>query len=48
MEYENKHAASRGVAGTALGLGAGAVGVELYKWGIDKLNSLKGDNSKNA
>ena len=26
----------------------GAVGVELYKWGIDKLNSLKGDNSKNA
>ena len=26
----------------------GAVGVELYKWGIDKLNSLKGDSSKNA
>lgn len=26
----------------------GAVAVELYKWGIDKLNSLKGDNSKNA
>lgn len=26
----------------------GAVGVELYKWGIDKLNSLKGDNSKNV
>ncbi len=26
----------------------GAVGVELYKWGIDKLNSLKGDSSKNV
>ena len=26
----------------------GAVGVELYKWGIAKLNSLKGDNSKNV
>jgi hypothetical protein len=26
----------------------GAVGVELYKWGIDKLQSLKGNNSKNA
>lgn len=25
----------------------GAVAVELYKWGIDKLNSLKGSNSKN-
>lgn len=26
----------------------GAVAVELYKWGIDKINSLKGDNSKNV
>lgn len=26
----------------------GAVAVELYKWGIDKLKSLKGDNEKNA
>ena len=26
----------------------GAVGVELYKWGIDKLNSLKGNDSKNV
>lgn len=26
----------------------GAVGVELYKWGIDKLNSLKGNNPKNV
>jgi hypothetical protein len=26
----------------------GAVAVELYKWGIDKLNSLKGDSSKNV
>lgn len=26
----------------------GAVGVEIYKWGIDKLNSLKGKNSKNV
>jgi hypothetical protein len=37
MEYENKHAASRGVSGTALGLGAGAVGIEL-------LNALNGGN----
>lgn len=26
----------------------GAVAVELYKWGIEKLNSLKGNDSKNA
>lgn len=27
----------------------GAVGVELYKWGIEKINSLKGGNdSKNS
>ena len=26
----------------------GAVGVELYKWGIEKLQSLKGNNSKNV
>lgn len=26
----------------------GAVGTELYKWGISKINSLKGDSSKNA
>ena len=26
----------------------GAVAVELYKWGMDKLNSLKGNNSKNV
>ena len=26
----------------------GAVAVELYKWGIAKLNSLKGNDSKNA
>ena len=26
----------------------GAVGVELYKWGIEKLNSLKGNSSKNV
>ena len=26
----------------------GAVAVELYKWGIDKLNSLKGNDSKNV
>lgn len=26
----------------------GAVAVELYKWGIEKLNSLKGDSSKNV
>ena len=26
----------------------GEVAVELYKWGIDKLNSLKGNDSKNG
>ena len=26
----------------------GAVGVEIYNWGIEKLNSLKGNNSKNV
>ena len=26
----------------------GAVGVGLYKWGIEKLQSLKGNNSKNV
>lgn len=33
MEMENKYA-SRGVAGTALGLGAGALGVELLRGGF--------------
>jgi hypothetical protein len=33
MEMENKYA-SRGVAGTALGLGAGALGVELLRGGL--------------
>lgn len=36
MEYENKFA-SKGVAGTALGLGAGALGVELLRGGIGGL-----------
>lgn len=26
----------------------GAVAVELYKWGMDKLKSLKGNDSKNS
>lgn len=26
----------------------GAVGVELYKWGMEKLSSLKGGSEKNA
>ena len=26
----------------------GAVAMELYKWGMDKLKSLKGNDSKNA
>lgn len=26
----------------------GAVGVELYKWGMDKIKSLQGDSSKNV
>ena len=34
MEMENKYA-SRGVAGTALGLGAGALGVELLRGGFN-------------
>lgn len=33
MEYENRYA-SKGVAGTALGLGAGALGVELLRGGL--------------
>jgi hypothetical protein len=36
MEMENKYA-SRGVAGTALGLGAGALGVELLRGGLGGL-----------
>lgn len=36
MEMENKFA-SRGVAGTALGLGAGALGVELLRGGLGGL-----------
>ena len=26
----------------------GAVAMELYKWGLDKINSIKGNNSKNV
>jgi hypothetical protein len=36
MEFENKYA-SKGVAGTALGLGAGALGLELLKGGLGGL-----------
>ena len=36
MEYENRYA-SKGVAGTALGLGAGALGVELLRGGLGGL-----------
>ena len=36
MEYENKFA-SKGVAGTALGLGAGALGVEVLRGGLGGL-----------
>lgn len=36
MEYENKYA-NKGVAGTALGLGAGALGVELLRGGLGGL-----------
>ena len=36
MEFENKYA-SRGVAGTALGLGAGALGVEVLRGGLGGL-----------
>lgn len=34
MEVERNNYASRGVAGTALGLGAGALGVELLRGGL--------------
>jgi hypothetical protein len=34
MEMENRNFASKGVAGTALGLGAGALGVELLRGGL--------------
>ena len=34
MEMENNRYASKGVAGTALGLGAGALGVELLRGGL--------------
>ena len=37
MEMENKNVASRGLAGTALGLGAGALGVELLRGGLGGL-----------
>ena len=36
MEYENKYA-NKGVAGTALGLGAGALGIELLRGGFGGL-----------
>ena len=41
MEYENKYA-SKGVAGTALGLGAGALGLNLL--GMNGLGALFGNN----
>jgi hypothetical protein len=41
MEYENKYA-SKGVAGTALGLGAGALGLELVRGGLSGLFSANG------
>jgi hypothetical protein len=49
MEYENKYA-SKGVAGTALGLGAGALGVELLRGGLGGLlggwnNSVCGEGA---
>lgn len=40
MEYENKYAsngASKGIAGTALGLGIGALGVEALRGGLGGL-----------
>ena len=45
MEMENKYA-SKGVAGTALGLGIGAVGVELLRGGLGGIlgGNLAGEN----
>jgi hypothetical protein len=37
MEYENKHFASKGVGGTALGLSIGALGVEALRGGLGGL-----------
>ena len=34
MEYENNHYASRGVSGTALGIGIGALGLEVLRGGL--------------
>jgi hypothetical protein len=34
MEYENTHAASKGVAGTALGISIGALGLEALRGGL--------------
>jgi hypothetical protein len=45
MEMENKYA-SRGVAGTALGLGIGAVGVELLRGGLG--NILGGNEERHS
>lgn len=37
MEYENNHYASKGVAGTALGIGIGALGLEVLKGGVGNI-----------
>ena len=42
VEVEKNNYANRGVAGTALGLGAGALGVELLRGGF---NGLLGNNN---
>lgn len=37
MEYENNHYASKGVSGTALGIGIGALGLEVLRGGLGGL-----------
>ena len=44
MEYENRYA-SKGVAGTALGIGIGALGLEVLRNGTGGLFNANGNNN---
>jgi hypothetical protein len=44
VEVEHNNFASRGVAGTALGLGAGALGLEVLRGGLGGLLNANGAN----
>ena len=47
MEYENRYA-SKGVGGTALGIGIGALGLELLRNGAGGLLNVNGCNKQNC